>query len=115
MDIKNFEIATWAYIENFVKPNLTSDLDRWMMYFGLGFGTLAFQKKINQFLPLGKTIGIIDQNNNIDLEQLQKYGNFAFQKQPKLKIWKLTFGQKDFQDFVSCLKKGDMTNTTISQ
>lgn len=109
MDIKNFQIATWAYIQNFVKPNLTNDLDRWVMYFGLGFGTLAFQKKINEYMPFAKQVGILNQNNEIDLCQLQKYGKFAFQKQPKIKIWKLTFCQQDFDEFIGCLKKGDIS------
>lgn len=113
MDIKNFQLATWAYVQNFIKPNLINDLDKWMLYFGMGVGTMKFEKMLNTYLPMAKQIGVINENNEIDIEMLQKYGKFAFSKQNKLKIWKLTFREKDFDDFITCLKNGNVKKQKI--
>lgn len=59
---------------------------------------------VNAFAPTAASIGIIDAAGNIDLDVLEKLGNAAFEKQPKVTLWKLTFSKEDFADFIQHLR-----------
>ena len=46
-----------------------------------------------------------DPDWRVFIETSPMYGKIAFQKQKKVKIWKLTFNENDFDDFLKYLRK----------
>lgn len=104
MNIKDLELGIVSYCEQKVAPALTSTLDKWLLYAGLAAGGLKMEKMIQSIAPSAAQAGIIDTDGNIDLDFLEKVGTAAFQKQPKIQIWKLTFGQDDFAYFIRHLR-----------
>ena len=105
MEIKDFQVACWGYSEKYLIPNLQSDVDRWLAYFGMGIGTFKFEDSLEQFIPIAQQVGIVSKEGQVDLDVLEKYGKVAFQKQKKVKIWKFIFNQNDFDDFLKYLRK----------
>ena len=104
MNLKDLELGVVSYCEQKIAPVLPSTLDKWILYAGLAAGGLKMEKMIQSIAPAAAQAGIIDANGNIDLDFLEKVGTAAFQKQPKIQIWKLTFGQDDFADFIRHLR-----------
>ena len=85
MNIKDFQLGCWSFVQKFMQPNLTSDLDKWLMYFGLGAGTIKFQKNLEQLIPMGQELGVVSRTGQIDIDNLQKYGKHPFQNALALK------------------------------
>lgn len=104
MNLKDLELGIVSYCETKIAPALTSTLDKWLLYAGLAAGGAKLETTIQSIAPSAAKIGIIDADGNVDLDWLEKVGNAAFQKQPKVQIWKLTFGQDDFADFIRHLR-----------
>lgn len=104
MNLKDLELGIVSYCEQKVAPALPSTLDKWLLYAGLATCGLKMEKVIQSIAPAAAQAGIIDADGNIDLDFLEKVGTAAFQKQPKVQIWKLTFGQDDFAEFIRHLR-----------
>ena len=100
MNLKDLELGIVSYCEQKVAPVLPSTVDKWLMYAGLAVCGTKMEKMIQSIAPAAAQIGFIDADGNIDLDLLEKVGTAAFQKQPKVQLWKLTFGQDDFADFI---------------
>ena len=113
MNIKDLELGIVSYCEQKVAPVLPSTMDKWLMYAGLAFFGTKMEKTIQSFAPSAIQLGIIDADGNIDLDLLEKVGSAAFQKQPKIKIWKLTFGQEDFAGFICHLRGTKAPSATL--
>ena len=104
MNIKDFELGIVSYCEQKVAPALPSTLDKWLLYAGLAVCGTKLEKMIQSIAPAAAQAGIIDTDGNINIDLLEKIGTVAFQKQPKVQIWKLMFGQEDFSDFILHLR-----------
>ena len=104
MTLKDLELGIVSYCETKIAPVLPSTLDKWLLYAGLAVCGTKMEKTIQTIAPAAAQVGIIDADGNIDLDLLEKVGTAAFQKQPKVQIWKLTFGQEDFSDFIRHLR-----------
>ena len=104
MNIKDLELSIVSYCEQKVSPVLPSTLDKWLLYAGLAVCGTKMEKIIQSIAPAAAQAGIIDADGNIDIDLLEKIGTVAFHKQPKVQLWKLTFGQDDFADFIRHLR-----------
>ena len=104
MNLQEFELATVSYCETVVAPQLTSSLDRFFLFFALGAAGGKLEAALQKIAPAAASIGLIDANGNIDLDLLAKAGYAAFERQPKITIWKLTFTREDFSDFIRHLR-----------
>ena len=100
MTLKDLELAITSYCETVIAPQLASPMDRWIMFFGLGVAGAKLEAAIQAIAPLAATAGLIDESGNINVDLLEKAGYAAFEKQPQITIWKLTFRREDFSDFM---------------
>ena len=104
MKLKDLELGIMSYCELRVAPALRSSLDRWLLYAGLAVWGAKLETAIQKVVPAAESIGFIDVDGNVDLDLLEQIGYAAFEKQPKVEIWKLSFIREDFSDFMRHLR-----------
>lgn len=104
MKLKDFELGVTSYCEKRVAPALPSSLDRWVLFAGLAVAGAKFEGFIQKIIPTAAAIGLIDGEGDVNLDLLEQVGYAAFEKQPKVEIWKLTFIREDFSDFLRHLR-----------
>ena len=102
MNLKDLELGIVSYCESMVAPHIRSTLDKWIFFAGLGVLGTKLESEIQKIAP---EIGLVDGDGNINIDLLEKIGLSAFEKQPKVEIWKLTFVKEDFSDFIRYLRK----------
>lgn len=105
MTIKDLELGITSYCEQRIAPMLHSTLDKWALFFGLGILGTKMESLFQSVAPMASAAGIIDGDGNIDLGMIENVGYEAFQKQPKIQIWKLTFAKEDWGDFIRFLRQ----------
>lgn len=103
MKINNLPIAILAYVESTLLPQIPSSLGRWMTYAGVMMKMPGMTKMIEQYTPMFKEYGAINENGDIDLTKLREVGISAFEKVPVIQIADFDFNQNDFEAFISFL------------
>ena len=104
MKLKDLELGIMSYSELRIAPALHSTLDKWLLYAGLAALGSKLESAVQAIAPAAEGAGLIDADGNIDLDWLEKIGLAAFEKQPKVQIWKITFIREDFSDFMRHLR-----------
>jgi hypothetical protein len=104
MTIQSLEKGIMAFAETYVAPNFQDSMDRWMFYFGLGSKGLKLEAMLAGYAPIMQALGIMMDNGEISLDELESRGRAAFAKQPRIKIWKLTFTEADFAALMQHLR-----------
>ena len=104
MTLKDLELGIVSYCELRVAPALRTSLDKWLLYLGLAAVGSKLEAVAQALAPVAEGAGLIDTDGNVDLDWLEKVGLAAFEKQPKVQIWKLTFIREDFSDLMRHLR-----------
>lgn len=103
MTINNLPIATLAYIEATMLPQIPSTLKRWLTYAGAVAKVSSMNNIIAQHSDMLSETGVINDAGEIDLVKAKEIGNAAFEKVPKIDIAEFTFDRNDFEAFISFL------------
>lgn len=105
MTLKDLELGITGYCEQRIAPMLRSSVDKWALYFGLGILATKMEALFQTVAPMASAAGIIDGDGNIDLGLLENVGYAAFEKQPRVQLWKLTFAKEDWGDFIRFIRQ----------
>ena len=103
MKLKEFEEGIRSYCENRVIPALRTSFDKWILYVVLGIVKERPEFITQKITPILSCAGLVSEDGEVDLDLLEKVGKEAFEKQPRLDIWKITFKREDFSDFIRFL------------
>ena len=103
MKIDNFPIATLSYVESTLLPKISTSLGKWMTYAGVMMRMPGISKMIEQYTPVLKEFGAINESGDIDLAKLREVGISAFEKVPVIEIADFDFDRNDFEAFISFL------------
>lgn len=106
MTLQDFETGLVAFAETYMLPHLDNGFAKWLFYLGLGENGIRFDQYVKAQLPLLTTIGIVDADGGINLDDLEKNGKAAFKKQPRFKLWKFTLSEQDFDALMAHLRGG---------
>lgn len=60
---------------------------------------------INQYLPMMKSMGLVNDNNQLDIELAKGFINSAFSKSGNVTIFNFTFNKEDGEALVGILEK----------
>ena len=92
------------FIDTRLMPSAPSGM-KWV----LGGATFVILRRIDsivsQYLPMLKTAGIVNDNNQIDIEMAKGFINSAFEKSGRVTVMNFTFDKSDGEAFVSLLDK----------
>ena len=68
-----------------------------------------FDKIVSNYAPILKSIGVIDENGNLDIETVEKFLNSAFSKQDSVQVpfmgVPITFDKSDGDALIAILKR----------
>ena len=104
MNIHEFEIKLVSYCKEKVAPKLKTDFDRFLMYGALGVLDAAVPSLMRKYGAAMQDFGVIDAEGKVNIDLLEKFGTSAFEGQPTLNIWKITFEREDFDKFIEHLR-----------
>ena len=104
MKLKDLELGIVSYCEQRIEPQNNSTHDRWIFFAGIGLLGSKLEAAIQTLAPSAAGFGLIDGDGNIDLDLLERVCIDAFEKQPKVSIWNLTFTREDFADLMRHLR-----------
>jgi len=103
MKLQEFEEGVRSYCENRVIPELKTTFDKWMLRAALAVAKERPAIIRQRIVPILAGVGLLGDDEDVDLDLLEKVGKEAFEKQPRLDIWKITFKREDFSDFIRFL------------
>lgn len=89
MKLDNFMTVATSFLEQNLTPGLTSqygDLAQWVFGGALVLLNPALKRKILSNADLLKSLGIMNESNDIDIAALEKFMNGAFAKTPTLRM-----------------------------
>lgn len=92
------------FIDTRLMPSAPSTM-KWV----LGGATFVILKRMDaileQYMPVLKTTGIVNENNQIDVEMAKGFLNSAFEKSGRVTIMNFTFDKTDGEAFIGLLEK----------
>ena len=89
MKLDNFMTVATSFLEQNLTPGLTSqygDFAQWIFGGALVLLNPALKRKILSNADLLKSLGIMNESNDIDIAALEKFMNGAFAKTPTLRM-----------------------------
>lgn len=92
----------------FVDSQLMPTAPSWMQFILGGAVPVVISKKeeiYNKFLPLGKSLGIIDDQGRVIIEKLKEFLDNGFKKNNKIQIGAFVFTPTDGDALISILRK----------
>lgn len=104
MLLQEFESGLMTFAEQYVVPGLDNGFDRWLFYFSLGEKYVRLDNLLRGYMPAMQMLGFMDPDGSINLAELERSGKAAFAKQNKIKIWKFTFSEPDFDALMAHLR-----------
>lgn len=108
MKLKEIEMGLLSYAETHIAPNLESDLDRLLFYAGGAAKLAQFEAQINKNAASLVEMNLMDADGEFNLDAIEKYGEIAFAKVPKVSFWKVKgFNQRDFKNLMQYLRHGN--------
>ena len=108
MKLQEIEMGLLSFAETHIAPNLESDLDRLLFYAGGAAKLAQFEVQINKNAESLIEMNIMDADGEFNLESIEKYGEIAFAKVPKVSFWKVKgFNQRDFKNLMQYLRHGN--------
>lgn len=69
---------------------------------------------VSQYLPMLKTMGIVNDNNQIDIEMAKGFINSAFEKSGRVTVMNFTFDKSDGEALIGILEKYRDTEEGVS-
>jgi hypothetical protein len=100
MNINNFSLATLAYAESHLLPQINGSFGKWMTYAGLLVKMPEIEKKL---VPALKEFGAISDTGEVDFNKIRTVGLAAFEKVPTVEFADFSFDRNDFESFISFL------------
>lgn len=108
MKLQDIEMGLLSFAETHIAPNLESDLDRLMFYAGGAAKLAQFEAQINKNAASLVEMNLMDADGEFNLDAIEKYGEIAFAKVPKVSFWKVKgFNQRDFKNLMNYLRHGN--------
>jgi hypothetical protein len=92
------------FIDSQLMPSAPSEM-KWI----LGGATFLILQKadvmVNEYVPLGKKLGLVNENNQIDTQLLRGFFNSAFNKSGRLTKFGFTFDKNDGEALVNIMER----------
>lgn len=92
------------FIDTRLMPSAPSTM-KWI----LGGATFVILRRmddiVSQYLPMLKTAGIVNDNNQIDIEMAKGFINSAFEKSGRVTVMNFTFDKSDGEALIGILEK----------
>ena len=114
--VSQFQIGLANYIENEIVPNIPAttvypfgrgfpiEINQSLIQFVGGIGIVYGSAKIEAFLPTLKTMGLIDNEDMIDIDQMTEvFKNQMKKVGGKLKVSSISFNETDIDTLASYL------------
>lgn len=89
MKLENFMTVATSFLEQNLAPGLTAqygDFAQWIFGGALALLSPAVKQRILNNADLLKSLGIMNESNDIDIAALEKFMNGAFSKTPTLRM-----------------------------
>lgn len=101
------------FIDTRLMPSAPSGM-KWV----LGGATFVILRRmddiVSQYLPILKTTGIVNDNNQIDIEMAKGFINSAFDKSGRVTVMNFTFDKSDGEALIGILEKYRDTEEGVS-
>lgn len=101
------------FIDTRLMPSAPSGM-KWV----LGGATFVILRRMDdivyQYLPMLKTMGIVNDNNQIDIEMAKGFINSAFEKSGRVTVMNFTFDKSDGEALIGILEKYRDTEEGVS-
>lgn len=101
------------FIDTRLMPSAPSGM-KWV----LGGTTFVILRRmddiVSQYLPMLKTAGIVNDNNQIDIEMAKGFINSAFEKSGRVTVMNFTFDKSDGEALIGILEKYRDTEEGVS-
>lgn len=92
------------FVDTRLMPTAPSHV-KWM----LGGGTFLVLRQadsmISEYLPLMKSIGLVNEYNQLDIDLTRGFLESAFAKEEKIKIFNFSFDKVDAESLINILEK----------
>ena len=110
MKLNDIEMGLLSFAETHIAPKLESDLDRLLFYAGGAAKMAQLEAQINKNADSLIDMGLMEADGEFNLDAIEKYGEIAFAKVPKVSFWKVKgFNQKDFKNLINYLRHGEQS------
>lgn len=101
------------FIDTRLMPSAPSTM-KWI----LGGSTFVILRRmdsiVSQYLPMLKTAGIVNDNNQIDIEMAKGFINSVFEKSGRVTVMNFTFDKSDGEALIGILEKYRDTEEGVS-
>lgn len=98
MKLENISLATLAYFEANIMPQIPTSLGKAMAYGGLLLKMPELEQGIKKYSPV-----LLNEAGDVDLQKLHNIGLTVFDKVPKIEIADFEFDKNDFENFINFL------------
>jgi hypothetical protein len=98
MKLENISLATLAYFEANIMPQIPTSLGKAMAYGGLLLKMPELEQSMKKYSPV-----LLNEAGDIDLPKLHNIGMTVFDKVPKIEIADFEFDKNDFENFINFL------------
>ena len=106
MKISDIEVVLGMYIKNEVIPNIPNTPEKFMIAVGSSLIALKGEKLIQQYMPLLKTMDVVDESGDVDIDMLHNVLTNSLETiGGKLDIRGLIFNKADLDKLYSMLKE----------
>lgn len=101
------------FVDTRIMPNVSA-ISKWLV----GGGTFLILRQsdvlVNKYLPALKQVGLVNENNQLDIELAKGFINSAFEKSGEIPFMGLLFDRHDGEALIGIMEKyRDETNDSI--
>ncbi len=107
MKLADIEIGTMEYIQQEIASKATGPL-KFLIYTGTFLGTGMIEQYINKYSDVLKTMQIIDEEGNIDIDKLYNASKQGIKQSGSFEFKGIIFDEKDIDKLYSFIKKREV-------
>jgi hypothetical protein len=98
MKLENISLATLAYFEANIMPQIPTSLGKAMAYAGLLLKMPELEQGMKKYSP-----AFTNESGDVDLQKLHNIGMTVFDKVPQIEVADFDFDKNDFEKFINFL------------
>lgn len=92
------------FVDTRLMPTAPSHV-KWMLGGSVFLILRQADDMINQYLPVMKSIGLVNNNNQLDIELTKGFLNSAFSKEEKIGFFNFTFDKSDSEALIDIMER----------
>lgn len=102
--LSKLELAIMTYIKEQLAVQ-ANGVNKFLLYTLVGLKGISFEFLYSKYLPILKQVGIVNENNEIDIENLLQAMHSAFKESKTVELMGIRFDEKDLDALESYIKK----------